>query len=270
MKSKIILLGTGNPNPDPERFGPAVAIMVNDSLYLIDCGAGVVRRVAAAGIPVSKITRVFLTHLHSDHTLGYPDVILTPGVNDRNVPLEVYGPKGLVDMTDHIMAAYKVDIQERIEGLEPANQDGYVVIPCEIEEGTIYSDDNVQVEAFRVNHGSLDSYGYKFILTDRIIVISGDTCISNNLIKHAEGCDVLIHEVYSAEGLKRRTKEWREYHSSVHTSTQELVKIATKVKPKLLVVYHQLFMKESEEKVLEEITDHYDGKVISGNDLDEF
>ncbi|MHA1290794.1 MAG: MBL fold metallo-hydrolase, partial [Candidatus Thorarchaeota archaeon] len=165
MKSKIILLGTGNPNPDPERFGPAVAIMVNDSLYLIDCGAGVVRRVAAAGIPVSKITRVFLTHLHSDHTLGYPDVILTPGVNDRNVPLEVYGPKGLVDMTDHIMAAYKVDIQERIEGLEPANQDGYVVIPCEIEEGTIYSDDNVQVEAFRVNHGSLDSYGYKFILT---------------------------------------------------------------------------------------------------------
>ncbi|MHA1290795.1 MAG: MBL fold metallo-hydrolase, partial [Candidatus Thorarchaeota archaeon] len=99
---------------------------------------------------------------------------------------------------------------------------------------------------------------------------SGDTCISNNLIKHAEGCDVLIHEVYSAEGLKRRTKEWREYHSSVHTSTQELVKIATKVKPKLLVVYHQLFMKESEEKVLEEITDHYDGKVISGNDLDEF
>ena len=270
MKSKIILLGTGNPNPDPERFGPSVAIIVNDSLYLIDCGVGVVRRVAAAGIPVSKITRVFLTHLHSDHTIGYPDVILTPGVNERSEPLEVYGPKGLVDMTDHIMTAYKLDIQERIEGLEPANPDGYVVVPREIDEGAIYSDDNVQVEAFRVNHGLLESYGYKFILPDRIVVISGDTSHSDNLIKHADGCDVLIHEVYSMEGLKKRTKEWREYHSSVHTSTRELAEIATKVNPKLLIVYHQLFMKQSEEKLLKEITEHYEGKIVSGNDLDEF
>ncbi|MBE0526913.1 MAG: MBL fold metallo-hydrolase [Candidatus Thorarchaeota archaeon] len=270
MNSKIILLGTGNPNPDPDRFGPSVAITVNESLYLIDCGAGVVRRVAAAGIPVSKITRVFLTHLHSDHTIGYPDVILTPGVVDRNEPLEVYGPTGLVDMTEHIMAAYKLDIQERFEGLEPANQEGYVVLPREIGEGIIYSDNNVQVEAFRVNHGSLESYGYKFILPDRKVVISGDTCLSENLIKHAGGCDVLIHEVYSSEGLKRRTNEWIKYHSSVHTSTRELAEIATKVKPKLLIMYHQLFMKRSENELLQEIIEHYDGKVVSGNDLDVF
>jgi len=270
MKSKIILLGTGNPNPDPERFGPSVAITVNDSLYLIDCGAGVVRRVAEAGISVSKITRVFLTHLHSDHTIGYPDVILTPGVIDRNEPLEVYGPKGLVDMTDHLMAAYKLDIRERIEGLEPANQEGYIVIPREIEEGKICSDDNVQVEAFRVNHGSLESYGYKFILPDRTVVISGDTCPSDNLIKHASGCDLLIHEVYSAEGLKERTDEWRKYHSVVHTSTLELAEIARKVQPKLLILYHQLFMNQTENELLQEITKHYEGKVVSSNDLDVF
>jgi ribonuclease BN (tRNA processing enzyme) len=270
MKSKIILLGTGNPNPDPERFGPSIAITANNSLYLIDCGVGVARRVVGAGVSVSKITHVFLTHLHSDHTIGYPDVILTPGVIGREGPLEVYGPKGVRDMTSNIMAAYKLDIQERVSGLEPAVKDWYDVNPYEIEEGVVYSDDNVQVEAFRVDHGSMEAYGYKFIVPDRTIVISGDTRPSENLIKHAEGCDVLIHEVYSAEGLKKRTREWREYHSSVHTSTLELAAIAAKVKPKLLILYHQLFMKQSEEEMVGEITEHYDGRVISGDDLDKF
>ena len=270
MKSKIILLGTGNPNPDPKRYGPSVAIAVNDLLYLIDCGAGVVRRVSAAGILVSKITRLFLTHLHSDHTIGYPEVILTPGVNGRNEPLEVYGPKGLADMTDHILNAYKMDIQERIEGLEPANKDGYIVHTHEIAEGVVYTDSNLYVEAFRVDHGSLESYGYKFVLPDRTVVISGDTCFSENLIKHAKGCDILIHEVYSAEGLKERTDEWRVYHSAVHTSTLELAEIARQVNPKLLILYHQLFMNQTEDMLLQEITEHYDGKVVSGKDLDIF
>jgi ribonuclease BN (tRNA processing enzyme) len=116
----------------------------------------------------------------------------------------------------------------------------------------------------------MEAYGYKFIVPDRTIIISGDTRPSENLIKHAEGCDVLIHEVYSAEGLKKRTREWREYHSSVHTSTLELAAIAAKVKPKLLILYHQLFMKQSEEEMVGEITEHYDGRVISGDDLDKF
>lgn len=270
MKSKIILLGTGNPNPDPERFGPSVAILVNDSLYLIDCGAGITRRVAAAGIPVSKITRLFLTHLHSDHTIGYPDVILTPGVIERSEPLEVFGPIGIIDMTNNIMAAYELDIRERLDGLEPADPDGYVVHPHEIVEGLIYSDNVVKVKAFRVVHGSLEAFGYKFILPDRVVVISGDTSYSRNLIQNAKGCDLLIHEVYSAEGLKNRTKEWKEYHSSVHTSTIDLAEIAKEVRPKLLILYHQLFMGQSEEEMIEEITTLYDGRVISGKDLDEF
>ncbi len=270
MRSKVILLGTGNPNPDPERFGPSVAMLVNDSLYLIDCGAGVVRRVVAAGIAVSKITRLFLTHLHSDHTIGYPDVILTPGVIERCEPLEVYGPKGIVDMTNSILSAYKLDIRERVDGLEPANPNGYIVHPYEIDEGQIYSDDNVRVEAFRVSHGSLESFGYKFTLPDRVVVVSGDTSFSRNLIHYAKDCDLLIHEVYSAEGLKERTKEWREYHSTVHTSTIELAEIAKEVRPKLLILYHQLFMGQSDDDLVKEITRHYHGRVISGIDLDDF
>ncbi len=270
MSSKIILLGTGTPNPNPDRLGPSVAVVVNDSLYLVDFGAGVVRQVAAAGISVSKITRAFLTHLHSDHTIGYPDIILTPGVIGRSEPLEVYGPRGLTDMTDCIMAAYEIDIQERIQGLEPTNQDGYIVHAHEIDEGLIYTDKDVKVEAFRVHHGSLESYGYKFSLPDRTVVISGDTCPSENLIKYAMGCDILIHEVYSATGLQGRTDAWRKYHSSVHTSTRELVEIAREVKPKLLILYHHLFMKQSEEELFHEITEYYEGKVVSGKDLDVF
>lgn len=270
MSSKIILLGTGTPNPDPDRLGPSVAVVVNDSLYLVDFGAGIVRQVAAAGISVSKITRAFLTHLHSDHTIGYPDIILTPGVIGRREPLEIYGPRGLTDMTNHIMAAYEIDIQERIQGLEPANQDGYIVHTHEIDEGLIYKDKDVKVEAFRVDHGSLESYGYKFILPDRTIVISGDTCPSENLIKYAKGCDILIHEVYSADGLQERAEDWIRYHSSVHTSTRQLAEIAKEVKPELLVLYHQLFMKQSKDELIQEITEHYDGRVVSGNDLDVF
>ncbi len=160
--------------------------------------------------------------------------------------------------------------KERIQGLEPANQEGYIVYTHEIEEGIIYTDKDVKVEAFRVDHGTLESYGYKFILPDRTIVISGDTCPSENLIKYAMGCDILIHEVYSATGLKGRTEAWRRYHSSVHTSTHELVEIARKVKPKLLILYHQLFMEQSEEELFHEITEYYEGKVVSGKDLDVF
>jgi len=212
---------------------------------------------------------LYTTDQH-DNLLETADTKGAPGVIERTDPLEVYGPKGLVNMTEHIMAAYERDIRERIDGLEPANPEGYVIHPHEIDEGFVYSDEAIQVEAFRVNHGSLESFGYRFTLPDRVLVISGDTTISNNLIKYAQDCDVLIHEVYSALGLKERKREWRDYHSSVHTSTIELADIANKVRPKLLILYHQLFMGQSDDKLLEEITTLYDGLVISGKDLDEF
>jgi ribonuclease BN (tRNA processing enzyme) len=120
LESRAILLGTGNPNPDIEKFGPSVAITVDDSVYIIDFGVGIVRRAVQAGIKITNLARAFLTHLHSDHTIGYPDLIFTPGVAGRTDPLEVYGPKGITDMTRHIMSAYEVDIDERIHGLEPA------------------------------------------------------------------------------------------------------------------------------------------------------
>ena len=129
----IVMLGTGTPNADPARSGPSIAIVVDDTPYLIDFGPGVVRRAAAAqqngiaALQPRNLRRAFLTHLHSDHTAGYADLILTPWVLGRDEPLQVIGPPGLAAMTDHILAAYAADIRERLDGLEPANSQGHRV-----------------------------------------------------------------------------------------------------------------------------------------------
>ena len=273
--TQIVLIGTGTPNADPERSGPSLAIIVNNKSYVVDCGPGVVRSAARAinkgikSLSASKLNRLFITHLHSDHTLGYPDMILTPAVLDRNEPLEVYGPKGLQSMTDHILSAYQEDIDIRINGLELGNPKGYQVNVHEIKEGYIYKDSNLMVKAFKVNHGSWpEAYGYRFETADRVIVVSGDCTFSENLIKNAEGCDILIHEVYSMEGFAGRNKKWQAYHSVFHTSTAQLAEIANKVKPKLLLLTHQLLWGATKESMLAEIQQRYSGKVVYGNDLD--
>ena len=273
-RTQIVLLGTGTPNADPDRSGPAVAIVVDETPYLVDFGPGVVRRAAAANrmgvkaLAMPKLTRAFVTHLHSDHTAGYPDLILTPWVLDREQPLEVYGPKGLKAMTDHILKAYREDIRIRLDGLEPANETGYKVGVTEIKPGVIYSDQNVKVTAFAVKHGSWpQAFGYRFDTPDRSIVISGDCAPSESVITNCNGCDVLIHEVYSQVGFATRPPVWQRYHSSFHTSSRELGEIASKAKPGLLILYHQLYWGTSDEQLVDEVRQFYKGRVVSGSDL---
>lgn len=274
-KTQIVLLGTGTPNADPERAGPAVAIVVNDTPYVVDCGPGVVRRAAAAhgqgvkGLAVAKLRRLFITHLHSDHTTGLADFIFTPAVLERDAPLEIYGPPGIKKMVAHIRQAYAEDINIRLRGLEPAKPRGYEVRVTEIKPGVIYRDENMTVKAFAVKHGSWrHAYGFRFETPDRTIVISGDCAPSESIIENCNGCDVLIHEVYSTAGFARRPPEWQRYHASFHTSSKELAAIAAKAKPGLLILYHQLLWGVTPEQLLEEIRQDYQGKVVSGNDLD--
>lgn len=273
--TQLVMLGTGTPNADPERSGPALAIVVNDVPYLVDCGPGVVRRAAAAykngvkGLEPSLLSTLFISHLHSDHTAGYPDFILTPAVLERKGTVKVYGPRGIKKMTAHILEAYKEDIDIRVRGLEKGDSNAYQVRAHDIEPGVIYSDSNVTVKAFRVKHGSWEeAFGFRFETPDKIIVVSGDCTYSEELIKNAEGCDILVHEVYSEEGFAKRTPQWQTYHSQFHTSTGQLAKIANQVKPKLLVLTHQLIWSSTETKLLEEITSRYKGKVKSAHDLD--
>ena len=274
-QSQIVLLGTGTPNADPDAFGPATAIVVNGAAYIIDFGAGVVRRAAAAeragvkALKASNLKTAFVTHLHSDHTIGYPDIIFTPAVLERNAPLEVYGPKGLKAMTEHIFKAYEEDINIRLHGLEPSKPAGYQVNAHEIEPGVIYKDQNVTVKAFLVKHGSWpQAFGYRFETPDRTIVISGDATPSQSVIDNCQGCDVLIHEVYCQDGFNRRSPEWQKYHSNFHTSSRELAEIANKAKPGLLILYHQLLWSGTKETLMKEIQEIYHGKVAYGRDLE--
>lgn len=273
---KLVMLGSGTPNADPQRFGPAVAIVVNNQPYLFDFGPGVVRRCAAAhqagmeGLAPWRLTRAFATHLHSDHTAGLADLILTPGVIGRRESLEIYGPPGISAMTGHILEAYREDLRERIEGLEPVSTNAYIINVHEINPGQFYQDDAVQVIAFPVRHGSWLAYGYKIKTPERTFVISGDTAPVDTMIEQARGCDVLVHDVYSVKGFSTRPADWQTYHANMHTSAHELGDLAQKIQPKLLVLYHQLFWGTSEEELLAEVRTKYTGDVVSASDLDVF
>jgi ribonuclease Z len=190
-------------------------------------------------------------------------------VLERDAPLEIYGPPGIKKMTDNIIKAYAEDINIRLRGLEPSKPRGYVVNVHEIKTGVIYRDENVTVKAFAVKHGSWKSaLGFRFETPDRAIVISGDCSPSESIIEACNGCDVLIHEVYSTAGFARRPPEWQRYHSNFHTSSKELAGIATKARPGLLILYHQLQWGVTPEQLLGEIKEGYSGDVVSGNDLD--
>src|SRR5215813_1116122 len=244
-RTQVVLLGTGTPQPDPDRSGPCTAIVVNGTSYLVDLGPGIVRRANAAsvdkGIKALQPTNLhvaFVTHLHSDHTVGYPDLIFSTWTIGRRVPLEIYGPKGIKAMTEHIIEAYRVDIETRTnaDGNQREFPNGYKVNVHEITTGVVYKDENVTVTAFPTKH-AMESYGYRFDTPDRSIVISGDTNPTQATIDACRGCDVLIHEVLTREWLDKRPR-FQAYASRYHTTTAQLTQLANQAKPKLLILYH--------------------------------
>jgi len=297
-RTKVVLLGTGTPVPDPDRSGPATLIVVDDRAYLVDFGPGVVRRAEAAaltrGITAARpgnLKVAFVTHLHSDHTAGYSDLILTGWTSGRAVPLEVYGPSGLQSMTEHILQAYRVDIETRTNpdaamreiGRSP---DAWKVNAHEIKAGVIYKDEKVTVTAFATKH-AMESYGYRFDTPDRTIVISGDTNPVDATIKACNGCDVLIHEAQPLEMQAKMPESVQSFVARYHTTTEQLAQLANKAKPKLLVIYHTITFPPgiapprllppdasadalyvSPEMLQKEISSRYSGHFAIGKDLD--
>lgn len=215
--------------------------------------------------------------MHSDHTIGYPDLVFTPWVMGRSEPLNVYGPRGITTMTENMLKAWQVDIEGRINGLGDHDPEGCKVNAREIAPGVVYRDRNVTVTAFSVRHEEMiDSFGYRFDSSDRAIVISGDTTPTRALIEHGRGCDVLIHEAYSMETYRRVSPRAQEYRRRHHTSSIELAEIANDMIPGLLVVYHRSNMggapesPDCEDVLLDEIRQSYKGPVVMGHDLDVF
>lgn len=276
--TSVVLLGTGMPNPDPGAQGPATAITVGDRVFLFDAGPGVVRQLSAANLHVRAhpLTAVFLTHLHSDHTLGLPDVILTTWVMGRKEPLRIYGPPGTRAMTAHLLAAWREDIRIRTDGLEHETRGGERVDVHEIRPGVVYDSAGVRVTAIPVPHGSWPhAFGFRIDTPERSIVISGDTAPCAAIERASRGVDLLIHEVYPEVRLTPELRpggvDWPKYMRAFHTSDRELGALAARAQPKRLVLHHIVRMGGTDEELLAGIrAGGYTGPVAIGHDLERY
>lgn len=272
----VVLLGTGMPRPNPKAASPATAIIYGKHVFLFDVGSCVERQLSAANLPIKGVTALFITHLHSDHTLGYPDLIFTSWVMGRTTAMPAYGPIGLKKMTNHLIEAYSEDIDVRINGLEHQTREGYKIDVHEIDEGIIYDSLGVKVTAIAVPHGNWKkSFAYRIDTPDKSILISGDTSYYEELVKHAKGIDILIHEVYAEKKVKPENRkggeDWPKYMREFHTSDVELGRLASMINPKLLILTHIIRMGASDEELLEGIRQGgFTGKTVVGYDLQKY
>ena len=276
-ETKLILLGTASPRVTPDTYQTSFALMVDGVMYMIDCGSGAHERLVQAcakygnGITAEDMKYLFLTHLHPDHTVDLPSMLIAPYVLGRDGPLKIYGPTGTRAMVEHVLEAYKIGLHE-LQYFGPRKRPNVELDITEIAEGIIFKDERIEVEAIRVVHGNLEAYAFNVITPHKTIFFSGDTCPVDILIEKAKGCDILVHEVYCQAGMVNVSKLWKDYFGRMHTSGIELGKIASQIRPGLLVLNHQMiFSGLTDADLIQEIRDAgYTGPLVSGKDLDVF
>ncbi len=240
---KVTLLGTGSPPPRMDRFGASILVQAGNEKLLFDCGRGAAQRLQQLKIPFTEVHDMFLTHLHSDHVVGIPDLWLTGWVQGRNLPLQVFGPAGTREMMMHLEEAFQFDIHVRRDVDERLPSQGVAVIAKDIEEGVVYEHAGVKVTAFLVDHGPVKpAFGYRIDFAGHSVVLSGDTRFSENLIRHAQSADVLVHEVMDTEAFRLNnpsaTPERVQRVAEHHTSPEQAGTVFARVKPKLAVYSH--------------------------------
>jgi len=241
---KVVVLGSGaGPGVNTQRYGPAILVDAKGEKLLFDCGRAATIRLAEAGVSVKEIDKIFLTHLHSDHILSVPDVLLVGWAFQRMTPLRVWGPEGTKDMMDNMLKTFAFDIHVRRDVDEKFSSEGIKVEASDIREGAVYEHNGVKVTAFLVDHGPVKpAFGYRVDAGGHSVAMSGDTRFSENLIRNATGVDVLIHEVANntiAEIMGRgNTREQAEKINNHHTSAAETGVVFSRTKPRLAVYAH--------------------------------
>jgi ribonuclease Z len=276
---EVVLLGTGYPRPDPDRAGPSTVVIVNGKYFVVDAGRAVVLRLSSLQQPIPPIAAVFLTHLHSDHTSGLPDLFNTSWVMGRKQSLQLYGPRGTQEMVNGLLKFYAEDIHIRRDLVEKLPAKGAQIDVHTVNEGTVYKDGDVTITAFTVDHHPVEpAFGYKFEGGGRTVVISGDTAPSDNLVKFARGADVLVHEVYmpgyfakthSVEMTRGDTAEVTRRLGRYHTDAEQVGKIADAAGVKKLVLTH-LIPPEDGDKMRELAAKNFKGEIVVGKDLMRF
>jgi len=275
---RVTLLGTGVPTPRPERFGPSTLVEAGDQKLLIDAGRGATIRLYQLGVPLGRIDALLLTHYHSDHTSGIPDVWLTGWLGShyarRTRPLRVVGPVGAKALMSNLEKAYAADIKIRIadEKLPPAG------VAVEVEEfdadGVVHERNGVKVIAFEVDHGDVikPAYGYRIEYGGRSAVISGDTRFNENVIKHGAGADLLVHEVAAAAPEMMQESHIQRIMAH-HTTAREAGTVFARTRPKLAAFTHLVLLGSDHiapptfDHLLAETRQAYDGPLVVGEDL---
>jgi ribonuclease Z len=274
---RVTLLGTGSPPPSMRRFGPGVLVQAGGQNLLIDSGRGVTQRLLQTGLKLGAVDALFITHLHSDHIVGIPDLWLTGWLEtpyaQRKGPFRVFGPAGSRKMMDGMAQAFDWDIKARIadQKLDPENLRAEV---SELKQGVVYDKGGVKVTAFDVDHGDLlqPAFGFRIDYAGRSVTISGDTRFSENLIRHAAGTDLLIHQVAAVRAELLESPVFKVILAH-HTKPEEAGTVFSRVKPRLAVYYHFVLLGTpkvpavTEEEVVAMTRTTYAGPLLIGEDL---
>lgn len=268
---RVTLLGTGCPAAVMNRFGPSTLVEAGDQKFLFDAGRGALQRLVGLGVQWQDVQGVFLTHLHSDHVVGFPDLWLTGWliVPGRSVPLPVWGPRGTRAMMSHLRKAYEYDVRTRTQK-EGASLKGAALLASDISEGVVYEHGGVTVTAFAVDHGPVTpAVGYRIDHAGRSVVLSGDTRVSENLIRHARGVDVLVHEVFVPATLERAGVPSGHARNivAIHTTPEQAGEVFARVAPRLAVYSHVCLPTAAEQDLLPATRKAYGGPLQLGEDL---
>lgn len=266
---KVILLGSGvGPRINLQQFGPSILIEAGGERLMFDCGRGATLRMAQLGISHGSISRLFLTHLHSDHVIQIPDLLLTGWVGGgREIPLEVWGPEGTSEMMDHIQQAFAFDIQMRRDIDEKMPGEGIKVLSHNISEGVVFDKQGIKVTAFLVDHSPVKpALGYRIDYRGHSVVLSGDTRVSENLIQFAQGTDVLVHETLDEETVRNWVPNNPQLLKAIlahHTTPEQAGEIFTRIKPRLAIYSHA----PNSERVITQTRKTYNGPLQGAEDL---
>ena len=275
----VTLLGTGDPVPRVDRFGPAILVEAGEHQLLFDAGRGVTQRLQQLEISLRDIDAVFITHFHSDHLSGLPDLWLTgwlpPPFGRRSLPMRVIGPEGLSEILTGLRQAFDPDIQIRLVDEQLPPQGIEFDIREYFADGIVLDEEGVTVTAFAVDHGQYikPSYGYRVDYGGRSVVLSGDTRFDENLIEAARGADVVIHEVAAAREEMLAFDERIQLILDHHTTPEEAGIVFDRVGPKLAVYSHLTLLSspDSPEVTVEELIlrtrTNYSGRLLVGEDL---
>jgi ribonuclease Z len=275
---RVTLLGTSTPNPLPDRFGPSTLVEAGSERLVFDCGRGCTIRLWQLRIPLGAV-KLFITHLHSDHIVGIPDLWLTGFMTmpygGRTAPFAVWGPKGTAKMMSYLEKAYQVDLRDRAETIANFSPQQVAIASKDIQQGVVYDQNEVTVTAFKVKHSHLEApFGFRVDYKGHSVVISGDMSPNENFVKYAQGADVVIHEVGVARPeLLEKAPEIRQLIATHHSTPEDAASDFARIKPKLAVYTHYTRPRRENisevtiAEILARTRAKYSGRVEAGDDL---